>query len=366
VASGGTSVPPVQYVWSPVYVDALVLRDRDSNGDGTLDQRLYVMQDANYNITAIFDNAGTIVERYVYDPFGQVTVLATDWSERAASDFAWHYLHQGGRFDATSGLYHFRHRDYSPTLGRWTSLDPIRYEAGDVNLYRYVGNTPTVFTDPSGLDKFWLFDGKVKGPLYLLPGGENIWSDAWSLVFPKRSREYLKSPLHQNFNPDQTNRPGLKAGDIIDRDTRDWQNQAVQGLKSTLAEAGIQAGMAAGPMWVGAAAKGYPAIRMTPNGLGPDFAGTKYLKTDLAPGQKNIVKIKLQGSRYQDFKEANRLAGFKGAEPPKGYTWHHLPDYNPATGEATMQLVELKAHQATYPHKGSVFQYEQATGKKYK
>jgi len=244
VASGGTSVPPVQYVWSPVYVDALVLRDRDSNGDGTLDQRLYVMQDANYNITAIFDNAGTIVERYVYDPFGQVTVLATDWSERAASDFAWHYLHQGGRFDATSGLYHFRHRDYSPTLGRWTSLDPIRYEAGDVNLYRYVGNTPTVFTDPSGLDKFWLFDGKVKGPLYLLPGGENIWSDAWSLVFPKRSREYLKSPLHQNFNPNQTNRPSLKAGDIIDRDTRDWHNQAVQGLKRTLTEAGIQAGMA--------------------------------------------------------------------------------------------------------------------------
>jgi len=30
----------VQYVWSPVYVDALILRDRDSDGDGTLDQRL--------------------------------------------------------------------------------------------------------------------------------------------------------------------------------------------------------------------------------------------------------------------------------------------------------------------------------------
>jgi RHS repeat-associated protein len=115
-----------------------------------LDQRLYVVQDANYNVTALFDNSGNVVERYVYDPFGQATVLDAGWSERAASAFAWVYLHQGGRFDATSGLYHFRHRDYSPILGRWTSLDPIRYAAGDVNLYRTVFNALTVYTDPSG------------------------------------------------------------------------------------------------------------------------------------------------------------------------------------------------------------------------
>jgi RHS repeat-associated protein len=141
-----------QYVWSPVYVDALILRNRDSNGDGTLDERLWVVQDANYNVTVLFDNSGNVVERYIYDPFGSVTVLAPDWSERAASAFAWVYLHQGGRFDVTSGLYHFRHRDYSSTLGRWTSLDPLRYDAGDVNLYRVVFNAPTVYTDPSGLE----------------------------------------------------------------------------------------------------------------------------------------------------------------------------------------------------------------------
>ncbi|MDW8244156.1 MAG: RHS repeat-associated core domain-containing protein [Thermogemmata sp.] len=44
----------------------------------------------------------------------------------AAISFALVYLHQSGRFDGTSGLYHFRYRDYSPTLVRWTSLDPIR------------------------------------------------------------------------------------------------------------------------------------------------------------------------------------------------------------------------------------------------
>ncbi|MDW8244743.1 MAG: RHS repeat-associated core domain-containing protein [Thermogemmata sp.] len=138
---------------SPIYVYGSALDNRDSNGDGTLDERLYVAQDANYNITALFDNSGNVVERYVYDPFGQVTVLDAGWNALAASAFAWLYLHQGGRFDGTSGLYHFRHRDYSPTLGRWTSLDPLRYEAGDVNLYRALENSPVHWLDPSGLDR---------------------------------------------------------------------------------------------------------------------------------------------------------------------------------------------------------------------
>jgi RHS repeat-associated protein len=144
----------VQYVWSPVYVDALVLRDRNTDGDGTLDERLWVVQDANYNVTAIFDNSGNVVERYIYDPFGQATVLDAEWNVRSGgSAYDWLYLHQGGRYDVTSGLYHFRYRDYSPTLGRWTSLDPLRYDAGDVNLYRPVGNNPLNSLDPSGLEE---------------------------------------------------------------------------------------------------------------------------------------------------------------------------------------------------------------------
>ena len=80
-------------------------------------------------------------------------MLDADWDVQAGgSAFSWQYLHQGGRFDVTSGLYHFRHRDYSPSLGRWTSLDPLRYDAGDVNLYRALGNGLPNRLDPSGLD----------------------------------------------------------------------------------------------------------------------------------------------------------------------------------------------------------------------
>ena len=39
-----------QSVWSPVYVDALIERDRDADSNGTLEERLYAIHDANFNV----------------------------------------------------------------------------------------------------------------------------------------------------------------------------------------------------------------------------------------------------------------------------------------------------------------------------
>jgi RHS repeat-associated protein len=143
----------VQYVWSPVYVDALVLRDRDANGmsgDG-LEERLYVQQDANFNVTALTAPDGTVLERYVYDPYGLVKVLTPGWGDRSGSVYGWVYLHQGGRQEGATELYHFRNREHSPRLGRWMQQDPIGFDGGDGNFYRYLANTPTGATDPRGL-----------------------------------------------------------------------------------------------------------------------------------------------------------------------------------------------------------------------
>ena len=139
------------YVWSPVYIDAMIARDRDSDGNGVLDERLYVLHDANFNVTGLVDTSGNIVARFVYDPFGAVTVLNASWGAFGGSGYAWQYLHQGGRLDPVSGLYHFRNRGYSASVGRWNKNDPIGFMAGDVNLVRAILNNPISSIDPYGL-----------------------------------------------------------------------------------------------------------------------------------------------------------------------------------------------------------------------
>jgi RHS repeat-associated protein len=142
----------IRYVWSPIYVDAMILRDRDSDANGSLEERLYVIQDANFNVTALVNTSGVVVERFAQDAFGVVTVYDSDWSVRSGgSTYGWIYGHQGGRFEAFAGQYHFRHRDQSPTMGRWKQMDPIGFAAGDLNWYNGLANNPFRWVDPSGL-----------------------------------------------------------------------------------------------------------------------------------------------------------------------------------------------------------------------
>ncbi|MCX5653735.1 MAG: hypothetical protein NTY65_03680, partial [Planctomycetota bacterium] len=52
----------------------------DADANHTLEETLYYCQDANWNVTAVMSAAGSVVERYVYDPYGKATVLEADWS----------------------------------------------------------------------------------------------------------------------------------------------------------------------------------------------------------------------------------------------------------------------------------------------
>jgi RHS repeat-associated protein len=55
----------------------------------------------------------------------------------------------GGLYDAETGLVRFGARDYEPSVGRWVSKDPIRFDGG-VNLFVYAGNSPLRLVDPAG------------------------------------------------------------------------------------------------------------------------------------------------------------------------------------------------------------------------
>ena len=118
------------------------------------------------NVTAVVDTSGAVVERYAYDPYGQVTILngadgadpdvdgetVFEWGPDAdgASDVDNRTLYAGYHLDAETGLYSVRNRYYHPTLGRWLSRDPVGYVDG-MNLYQYVLCNPIAFGDPLGL-----------------------------------------------------------------------------------------------------------------------------------------------------------------------------------------------------------------------
>ena len=121
----------------------MICRFHDANGDGDLnetgDNTLYAPNDANFNVTALLtpDQEGSdmVVERYSYTPYGERTVLDSDFTPDAdnASDYNWHNTFQGLRKDEVTGEYQARNRNLNSIRG-WDepfakpSLQPCRVD----------------------------------------------------------------------------------------------------------------------------------------------------------------------------------------------------------------------------------------------
>jgi uncharacterized protein RhaS with RHS repeats len=79
---------------------------------------------------------------------------------------------------------------YDPTVGRWSTQDPLLFQAGDPNLYRYVQNHPTDATDPSGLDELQI--QSLKHRTIELPDGPKGTIAVWTDVKHKGDSKWIK------------------------------------------------------------------------------------------------------------------------------------------------------------------------------
>ncbi len=106
--------------------------------DGTIS---WSLGDRQGSVVDLVDEDGTVLNHFVYDSFGNRT---------QTSGVEFRYGYTGRELDTETGLYYYRARYYDPTVGRFISEDPVGFGAGDTNLYRYVGNNATNYTDPTG------------------------------------------------------------------------------------------------------------------------------------------------------------------------------------------------------------------------
>ena len=107
------------------------------------------------DIIAIFDGNGTVYAKYVYDAWGNCTILQDTNGIGTLNPFRY----RGYYYDSELNLYYLNARYYDPEIGRFISQDDISYldpeTLNGLNLFAYCLNNPVMGIDPDGTKAKW-------------------------------------------------------------------------------------------------------------------------------------------------------------------------------------------------------------------
>ncbi|MEJ7595948.1 MAG: hypothetical protein WKF77_30940 [Planctomycetaceae bacterium] len=104
-------------MWGLRYIDDLILRDRSTANNGTINERRYAMQDGNWNTVAICDITGAVTERFAYSAYGSPVFMTGAAVVQSASTVGFETLYAGYRFDwTTAQMYHVQNLILLPMM----------------------------------------------------------------------------------------------------------------------------------------------------------------------------------------------------------------------------------------------------------
>jgi RHS repeat-associated protein len=127
--------------------------------------RAHFISDALDSTLALTDATGAVLQRYSYDPYGNI--VTNDMTASFINPYQYTWREADG-----IGLVNNRARYYSPVLGRFISEDPSGFLGRRLNFYSYAGDSPQVYVDRDGRDPILVGIGFVIG-------GAAGWVQGW-------------------------------------------------------------------------------------------------------------------------------------------------------------------------------------------
>lgn len=145
-----------------IYFAGSLIATRSRNWSTNVMQTKYQHNDALGSPVAVTNEAGHVIERNNYEPYGGIIGNTA----RSGIGYTGHVM------DGATGLIYMQQRYYDQSIGRFLSMDPVAANSttgANFNRYWYANNNPYKFVDPDGR---WgeLFD--IAGRSNVVPSGQ--------------------------------------------------------------------------------------------------------------------------------------------------------------------------------------------------